>query len=916
MTRFIWLFAAALLLFLAARPAEAVNATIVVNNTGDGSDLAPGLPCDASSSAGNQCTLRAAIEIANAQSGFDTINFSIGSAGNIPTINVASAEPTITQSLDIDGTTSPAGFVQMHRTAGNSNGLTIDGSGVSVEGMVINSFTSSGIAILSDTKGKLTNNRIGTSSDGLQDMGNAGDGISVTGDADFLAISQNIVGGNHGNGIHLVSVQGIAITANRIGLTAKIGSIPNDGDGIKLESSAGITIGGSSANANFIGNNALSGIEVTGTGSTALSIRSNRIGLGSGTPQSTASPNNDGIKLVNTPGASVRDNVVSGNTATGISLISTTNDSIQGNVIGLNSAGTAALPNATGVYVIGTSSGNAIGVVGGARNTISGNSDTGVLLEFSTHGNSVNNNYIGTNVAGTAAVGNANNGIVSKGLATTIQGNLVDASVVGLKIDSANATTAIGNMFSTTTTGGINDGQFYNDTAIQLTGTAHNNTIGGTATTDRNIIDSDSFTFGAAGIGIDIGANATNNTVLGNYIGVNAAGDDGGGGQPRGNTIGIQMSGPGNHIGPANVISNNDNEAIVLSGATASGNVIETNKIGVRPTGESQGNGNGIVLFNGASDNDIFGNTIANNGVYGIGLEEFTDGVTLRNYLAPNDFFNNLSNAINFDFAPTNPTQDPLDADTGPNGLQNSPIISQATTDFVDWTLDTEANSTYEVSLYRTDLCDSSGFGEGIILAEDFAGPVITDSNGHASGHTIVDHLELGTILTMTASRVVGSDKQATSMFSACATVVAAPTPTPTPTPSPSPTPTPTSQTPGPTPTPTPTGGPTQTATASATATPASQTPTFPPTSIPILVGDGDCNGHIDGFDAIALLAITSRLQDACFFAASNPALPQDDTNCDGHIDGLDALDVLLSISELPELPAPSNCPAVGDVIS
>ncbi|MEO8457372.1 MAG: right-handed parallel beta-helix repeat-containing protein [Chloroflexota bacterium] len=915
MSRLVWLFAVAALALLTVRSAEAVNATIVVNSTADASDLAPGLPCDTSAAAGNQCTLRAAIEIANLQAGADVINFSIGTAGNIPTINLASALPTITQSLSIDGTSSPAAFVELHRTSGSFNGLIIDSSGVTIKGLVINSFILSGINIMNDQKGSITGNRIGTSKAGTADMGNSGDGISVTGNVESLTISQNLIAGNHGNGIHLTSATGVAITSNRIGLDPTNLALPNDGDGIKLESSPSITIGGSATTTNFIGNNALSGIEVTGTASTGLSIRSNRIGLGSGSPQLTASPNSDGIRLVNAPGASVRDNVISGNTGIGLSLVSATNESIQGNIIGLNSAGTAALPNSTGVYVFGTASGNSIGVVGGTRNTISGNSDTGVLLDFNTHGNSVNNNYIGTNVAGTAGIGNVNNGIVSKGLATTIQGNLVDASAVGLKIDGANATTVIGNMFSTTTTGGINDGQFYNDTAIQLTGTAHNNTVGGPADTDRNIIDSDSFTFGAAGIGINIGVDATNNTVLGNYIGVTAAGDDGGGGQPRGNTTGISISGPTNHIGPANVISNNGHQAISLNGTTATGNVIELNKIGVRPTGEPQGNQSGIILFNGPSDNDILDNTIANNG-FAISLEEFTDGITVRNYLAPNDFYNNIA-AINFDFGPSTPTQDHLDADTGPNGLQNSPIITQATTDFVDWTLDSEANSTYEVSLYHTNPCDDSGFGEGLILAEDFAGNVTTDANGHASGHTLSSE-NLGTILTMTASRVVGTDKQATSMFSACATVVAAPTPTPTPSPTLSPSPTPTNQTPGPSPTPTPTGGPTHSATPTPTgiaaSTPATQTP--PPTSIPILIGDADCNGAVNAQDAIALLAITSGLQNACLVAASNPALPQDDTNCDGHIDDLDALDVLLSVSDLPELPSSSDCPAVGQQVS
>src|SRR3990172_13077563 len=75
---------------LTVGPAQA--ATFVVDSTGDAADSVPGNGvCRA---AGNVCTLRAAIEEANALAGADTINFSIAPAGP-QTIVLGSALPAI-----------------------------------------------------------------------------------------------------------------------------------------------------------------------------------------------------------------------------------------------------------------------------------------------------------------------------------------------------------------------------------------------------------------------------------------------------------------------------------------------------------------------------------------------------------------------------------------------------------------------------------------------------------------------------------------------------------------------------------------------------------------------------------------------------------------------------------------------------
>src|SRR5919199_5199837 len=73
---------ASLLVALAARPAHASTGTLVVNSTADFFDRNPGDGvCDADAAIGNLCTLRAAIEEANASSGLDVIAFNIPGSG-------------------------------------------------------------------------------------------------------------------------------------------------------------------------------------------------------------------------------------------------------------------------------------------------------------------------------------------------------------------------------------------------------------------------------------------------------------------------------------------------------------------------------------------------------------------------------------------------------------------------------------------------------------------------------------------------------------------------------------------------------------------------------------------------------------------------------------------------------------------
>src|SRR6187399_2075922 len=78
--------------------------TFTVTETGDGGDINQTDDlCDASPSAGLQCTFRAALQQANATVGADAINFNIPLGTGVASIVPRSALPPITDTVVING---------------------------------------------------------------------------------------------------------------------------------------------------------------------------------------------------------------------------------------------------------------------------------------------------------------------------------------------------------------------------------------------------------------------------------------------------------------------------------------------------------------------------------------------------------------------------------------------------------------------------------------------------------------------------------------------------------------------------------------------------------------------------------------------------------------------------------------------
>jgi CSLREA domain-containing protein len=334
------LLIAAAAMAVGAGPARGA-ATFTVNKIGDAADLnLTNAKCDVSTKAGNQCTLRAAIQEANDTPGADTINFNIAGTATTKVITPATPLPPITQPVTINGY-SQTGTSTNTRAVGNDAvlkivldginagadtvGLSLEGSGSVVRGLVVQRFDGTGI-VVTGTGHSINGNFIGTTASGATARGNA-IGVGVSG-ADHViggstAAARNVISGNEREGVKLVSATNVTVIENYIGVMD-------------------------------------SGAEALGNGEFGVRILqggNNRIGQAG-----------DG-------------NVISGNGSDGVHISFTVGNLVQGNRIGTNAAGTAAIANGgAGVQLSSTDDNDVGGAAAGAGNVISGNAEQGVLI--------------------------------------------------------------------------------------------------------------------------------------------------------------------------------------------------------------------------------------------------------------------------------------------------------------------------------------------------------------------------------------------------------------------------------------------------------------------------------------------------------------------------------------------------------
>ena len=375
-------------------------------------------------------------------------------------------------------------------------------------------------------------NFIGTDRNGTANLGNLGDGILVTGGArnnliGGLGSAGNVISGNNSDGIEITGtgttdnvVQGNFIGTNAAGS----GALANSLTGIRVTGTAdGNTIGGSAAGVrNVISGNTQDGIFLDGVIDTL--IQGNYIGLSATGGALTGNGNRGaGVWLLNANGNTIggtgsnERNVISGNGVVGgwqnMLVQNSDGNFIEGNYIGTNALGAAAIPGfGPGIEL---NSGSANNLVAG--NLISGNATHGVVIWQAT-GNLIQSNLIGTNAAGMLAVPNARYGIwITDADANTVggtfgaTGNVISASGWdGIGIDDTASNNVVqGNYIGTTATGSA---PLPNTLAGVWISNASNNTIGGTAASQRNVISGNT----RSGVEVDVGG--AGNAILGNSI--------------------------------------------------------------------------------------------------------------------------------------------------------------------------------------------------------------------------------------------------------------------------------------------------------------------------------------------------------------------------------------------------------------
>lgn len=731
-------------------------ATFTVNDLGDAPDAVPGN--GACATAGAVCTLRAAIQEANALAGPDVVQFSV--AG---TISPATELPAIVQQLTIDGTTAP-GYTTapvvvidgafslvtgLNFTAGAPNSI--------LRGLQVYGFSSAGVSVSSSDVGIYNNylgpvgggtpnqdglvlfgsrtlvgsndgasgnvisgnlrfgvlaagsghviadNYIGTDATGMAALPNGDDGVRLFSNANNVTVggsvpgAQNVISGNGGDGIEIANASFNTVTGNYIGLNVTgTAAIPNGGAGVRIASGASIgnTVG-SAATRTYISGNTLAGVWIQTGGGV---VRNSTIGLA--TDGVTAIPNSVGVLIESgTSTGNVRDSVISGNSGDGISVPNATSAIIETSLIGTDDAGATAVPNGGHGIHLGPGAFVRIGSTAGAGNRIAGNTLDGI------RGNGATQLLIYANVIGLAAgdtpLPNGGDGMHLINASNSIIGNAangrntVSANVNGIHIVGGTHIQIVGNRIGTDTLGTADRGNTQHGLWITNANTPR--------VTDNLISGNEAAGIRVDGTTVDLIANS-------NIIGLAA---------------GLAAALP--------------NATGIVVGGTASSNTFGTPTF---PNVIAGNLGDGIAVIESAHSNYIE-SSIYNNG--GLGIDLADDGVTLN---------------------------DLLDADAGPNTLQNFPVITSATTSptqtRITGTLNTTPGTSVLLTFYSSPVADPSGYGEGLTILGRTN--VLTDPAGNAAFTFTGPPTTLGHVATATAMPGTGS-----SEFSQAVTIAASP---------------------------------------------------------------------------------------------------------------------------------------------
>ena len=589
--------------------------------------------------------------------------------------------------------------------------------------------------------------------------------------------------GISGTGIHTITlgsllpdiVDAVSIDATTDDSFAAAGSRPAivlDGgntvqDGLRLYPGSG----GSTIRGLIIQRFTQDGIDIGS--SSGNTVAGNWIGLNSA--GTGAAGNQQGVNIWNASnniigGITAADrNVLSGNTGEGVFIgtdnATSTGNQIRGNYIGTNAAGTAAVGNSNWGVLIESGASNTVGGSSTAYgNVIAGTLNfEGIQLGATASSTTVSANIIGLAADGSTVLGNAGAGLLIRSANNTIGGttagarNILSGNASGLIVSGASATGNLiaGNYIGTDSTGMLDRGNTTDGVRIEAGATS--NTVGGSTTGHRNIISGNN----QDAVQVD-GEASDNNIVRGNWIGINAAGTATLGNS--GDGVFVSSGADGTYVGGSTAAEGNWIAAALVGvevGGPTAGMNIRYNRIGTDAAGTANWGmqANGILIENsggGAGPTNVYisSNTVAFSGqssAYDAGIEVLdTAGANIS--ISANSIYSNVGMGIDLGVAGVT-ANDAGDADTGPNNLQNYPVLTSATYGgdrvLIVGTLNSTASTSFRIEFFSSVSGDASAHGEGQVFLG--AASVTTDSSGNASFSVQL------TGAGMTSSRVVSA---------------------------------------------------------------------------------------------------------------------------------------------------------------
>ena len=769
---------------------------------------------------GNNSTLRNAIIAANSTPGPDMINFSV--SGTIfPLFELPDIVGPVTieaspQSIEISGT-----------DAGETvDGIQVNASNVVIRGLVINRFKAifqegtntqiggNGIAIFQLASGNsniarnniIEGNYLGTDATGSLDRGNQSTGVIVF-DANDNTIggttpaARNVLSGNGNNnttnprkvGVGLAIIDGVNTTVhgNHIGTNAA-------GDG-KVNNSSGVFLAG--AETDFGGDAAGAGNLVSGNGDPFPSEF-----------------NPDGCQGTGISEETLFD--------AGFDTLLTHDNLYRGNRIGTNAAGSAAVANCSTGLVVHPGHTAVVGsITEGGRNTISGNDENALYCTYSLRGFSLQaplggagelplgfcyivGNNIGTDVTGTSAipnrdVNNPNSFILFFGSLVVYHFPTL-SNVGGPGGTTADACTGFCNLVSGNSNEGIgrfNDlgevGIFNNYVGTNRTGTAaignslgiivdNSTLIGGFASDGTNLFSLGNLISGNTYSGVDM--HGRHSTMEGNSVGTDRTSTTAIPNSTDGSAAPAVFLSAGPIVGGYHPLARNIISGNIGAGVSTSGGGfpdILNNYIGINAQGQPLGNGGAGVRIQ-QSNALVSANIIANNGGNGVYVQDtrFVGNLVMRNrnnIIRTNSTYNNTGLGIELTSDVTLPQlpdgvtlNDCLDADEGPNRLQNFPVLTAPVlnpdgTVTVGGALQSMPSRIYAVDFYWSSTTDPTDYGEG----ERFFGAFLveTGTDGIATFTATSGSIPVpaGSKITATATDPSGSTSEFSCFAGQCA---------------------------------------------------------------------------------------------------------------------------------------------------